>query len=473
MAESESNQPTAPESEASPQVTVEEAGPARKKISIEIPESQIQGKLDEQFNHLKEEAALPGFRRGKVPARLLERRFGKDLRQQVKGELLNEAYQQAMQEKELSPLGDPEIETDQIELPESGPLSFSFEVDVQPEVELPDFSGLTVDKPSASVSDDEVEQEIESYQERFGQHESIEDAEVRESDFVQGDVRILAGEDAGDDAEELEQHPGTYAIVHGEDFDYKGHLAGIVIPDFGKRLLGKQVGDVERFSVTGPESHENERIANQPITITLRIDQVQRVVPAPVETVMEQAGMESADELRQQVRQMLEGRRQRDQQQEMHRQVREQLRERVEVELPENILERQKEQALRQRQMQAMYRGESPEAEPSEETRAEVDREARNELKDLFVLGEAAKQLEVSVSENEVNQQVTMAAMQQGQRPEQFRKQLEERGELQSLYMDLREHKTLDAILEQATVNEPEGEGEAGDANESSEESQS
>jgi trigger factor len=465
MAENQGTDPAATDTQAAPSVTVENAGPARRKLTIELPESRIKEKFNSDFDELKQEAQLPGFRKGKAPARLLERRFGDALRKQVKGELLNEAFSQAVENEGLQVLGEPDIDTDNIELPDSGPLTFTCEVDIRPEFELPDLSQIEVTKQSAAVADADIDSEIENYRERFGDMQPIENAEVQEGDFIQADVHILAGEDAGEDAEVLEHHPGAYVLVNGEQMDYKGHVAGIVVEDMGKRLPGKTVGDIERISMTGPESHENEKIQSQPITLTLRIDQVQRVEPASVETVAEQAGVESADELRERVKEMLESRKQREQQQDAHRQVTEQLRERVEMELPESLTEQQTEQMLQRKQMQALYSGQSPEdaQQQSEEARAETEQEAKNEIKDHFIIDKAASELGVEVGENEVNQQIYMQAMQSGERPEKMRKQMEERGELQQLYMQLRETKTLDKILEQATVHNPDGEGEASD----------
>jgi trigger factor len=465
MAESEAHDTTVAEDKPPQQVTVEDVGPARKKLTIEIPESRIKEKFDSDFQELAQEAQVPGFRKGKAPAKLLERRFGDALRRQVKGELLNAAYSQAIEDEGLDVLGEPDIDVDNIELPESGDLTFDVEVEVRPDFELPDFSQLEVHKQPAAVTDEDVESEISQYQERFGEMATVEGAQVQEGDFIQGDVTILQGEDAGDDAEQLEHHPGTYVLVNGEQMDYKGHVAGIVVEDLGKRLPGKKEGDVERVSMTGPESHQNEQIANQPITITIRIDQIQRMEPAPVSTVVEQAGMETEEELRERIKEMLQQRKQNDQTQDAHRQLREQLREKIEVELPEHLVSKQAEQVTQQKQMEMLYSGgiSDPQQldEKLQEVQGEAEGEAREQVKDHFIIDKAANELSIEVSENELNQQIYMQAMQQGRRPEKMRQELQQKGELQQMYMQLRERKTLDQIMEQATVHEPEGEAPA------------
>jgi len=470
MAENDTNESTATQEQARPEVTVEDAGPARKKLTIEVPESRVKEKFNSDFSELQQEAQVPGFRKGKAPTRLLERRFGEALRKQVKGELLNEAFSQAIEDEGLEVLGEPDIDVDAIELPESGPLSFTCEVEVRPQFELPDFSEIEVTKQSASVRDEDIDSEIEQYQERFGDMESVDDAEVQIGDFIQADVHILKGEDAGDDAEVIEHHPGAYVLVNGEQMDYKGHVAGIVVEDMGQRLPGRKLGDVERVSMTGPESHENDDIRAQPITITIRIDQVQRVTPASVETVAEQAGVESADELRERVKEMLEQRKQREQQQDAHKQITDQLKEKIEMDLPEGLTGKQTEQMLERKRMQLLYSGTDPQEleQKLAEARSDSEAEAREELKSHFIIDKAANELGVEVGEQEINQQIYMQAMQQGRRPEKMRQQMRERGELQQLYMQLRETKTLDQIMEQATVHEPEGEADASSDDDSS-----
>jgi trigger factor len=231
-------------------------------------------------------------------------------------------------------------------------------------------------------------------------------------------------------------------------------------------LPGKKLGDTERVSMTGPESHENEQIRSQPITITIRIDQVQRVEPASVETVAEQAGVESADELRERVKEMLEQRKQREQQQDAHKQITDQLKEKVEMDLPEGLTGKQTEQMLERKRMQLLYSGTDPQQleQKLAEARNESEEEAREELKSHFIIDKAANDLGVEVGEQEINQQIYMQAMQQGRRPEKMRQEMREQGELQQLYMQLREAKTLDQIMEKATVHEPEGEESSGDA---------
>lgn len=456
MAEDQNDQAVATEDRPELNVTVEDAGPALKKLTIEVPESRIKEKIEEQFDSLKRDAVIPGFRRGRAPHRLIERRFGEALRGDVKGQLLSETYTQACEDNGLDVLGEPDVkDADDIELPESGPMTFVVEVEVTPEVELPDFASIKVDKVKAEVTDDDVTAEIDNYRERMGSMEAAEDG-AKVGDFCEGPIKVLAGEDAGDDAEVLVDQPQTYALINGEDKEYKGHLVGIVVDDLGKRLAGKEAGHTERISMTGPKGHENEKVRDQPITIEFTISQIQRVKPAEIEALVQQMGVEDEAALREQMKQMLESRAQQQQQADMYDQVREQLVAAVEMELPEGLTSRQVERSLQQQRMELMYRGTSPEDVEQQiaEARENSEAESIKQIKQFFILDKASKDLEVEVNENEINMRVAQMAFQQQRRPEKMRAEMRERGELEQLYLQIREQKTLDQIIEKATVTE-------------------
>lgn len=453
---------SAAEAPAKPEQTVkvEDIGPARKKLSIELPEARIKEKIESTYSQLRNDAVIPGFRRGRAPRRLIERRFGDSIKDDVKGQLLSEAYTQAVEEQGFDVIGEPDIQgIEDITVPESGPLAFEVEVEVAPEVKLPPFEELSVEKPSAEVTDADVDEEIERLRERFGDFAQVDDATIEADDFVVANVHVYAGENAGDDAEVLAHHHDAHIMVPGESRDFRGHVAGIIVEDLGKRLLGKKPGHVETVSMTGPAGHENEKVRNQPITIKIELGKVERLQPAEVSKLVEQMGVENEQELRDRIRQMLEGRKQQEQQTEAHKQISDQLVDKVELELPEGLTSRQTDRVLRRRRLELLYQGKSAEEVEGQiaEMRSGSEEEARRQLKLFFIIDQAAKDLEIEVGEQELNGTIAMMAMQQGRRPEKMRQEMQQRGELEQLYLQIRERKTLDKIMEKAKVTEAAG----------------
>jgi len=452
---------TATEDRPALSVTVQDAGPARKKLDIEIPEERIQAKIEENYDKLSDEAAIPGFRKGRAPRRLVERKFGKAIRDDVRGQLLSEAYSQACEDNNLDVLGEPEVTNDQgeketPELPESGSMKFSVEIEVTPDVELPDFSTLEINKPAATVTDDDVDKQLDIYRERFGQSTKVEGEAIQEGDYVMADVHAFAGTDPADDAEPLLHAHGQYIRANGEDRDFKGHTLGIVVDNLGKQLIDKTPPFEFAVTTTGPAGHENDDIRDKEITLKINVTGIERLEPASTEQVVQQLGAENEDQLKEQLRQFLENQAASRQTQAMHDQAREQLLDKVDLDLPEGLTGRQIERTLQREQMQLMYQGTDPKQidEQLTELRQSSEETTRRQLKQFFILDRASKDLEIEVGENELNGRIAAIAMQQGRRPEKLRQEMMQQGQIEQVYLQIREHKTLDKIIEQAKVTE-------------------
>ena len=442
-------------------VKIEDAGPACKALTITIPENEIKAKTENVYGDLEDEAVVPGFRRGRAPRRLLEKRFSSHVRDDVKNQLLSESYTKAIEDNELDPLSDPQVDdAENLELPETGDLTFTVKVEVTPDVELPAYDSLEVTKTVTEVADSDIDEEIERMQQQGGKPNTLEDAKIEEGDYAGVDVKIYAGKDAGDDAELIQEIPLDYVMVNGESAEYKGHVAGIVVDNLGKQLTGKTGGDELTISMDGPAAHENEQIRDQPITIKLTIGSVHRIEPATIEDVVEQSGLGSEDELKERVRTMLEQRAEQNTQADLYQQLTDALVEKVELDLPKGITDQQAARVLNRQGMEMLYRG-MPEEEVKAklaEMRSESEEQAARQLKQFFILDKASKELEIDVDEQELNGRIAMMAMQQGRRPDKLRQEMAKQGQIEQLYLQIREQKTLDKILESAKVTEVEGE---------------
>jgi len=438
-------------------VTVEDIGPARKRMVIEIPESRIAEQIEKAYGTLRNDAVLPGFRRGRAPRRLLEKRFGSDVRNDVKGQLIGESYSQAIEEQGIEVIGEPDVkDIETLELPESGPLSFTVEAEVSPEVELPPLDQLEVTKRKVEVTDADIDAEVVELCKRFGGSEIATEGKVAQNDNLQVSVKILAGEDAGDEAELLEHRDEAYATVHGEAADFKGHVAGIVVDDLGKQLIEKQVGDTVTISMTGPHYHENEKIRKQPITLVITITGIERSVPLEPAVLAERIGAESEEEVRKWISERLENQGKQRQQTDLFEQLHKQLLEKVSMELPEDLTSKQVERALQRKRVELYMQGVEPDEAENKlaEMRSGSEKEAKDELKLYFILDKASKQLEVEVTEGEINGRIVQIAMERNRRPEKLRQELQASGELDQLFLKTREYKTLMQILEKAKVEE-------------------
>ena len=178
-------------------VTIEDSGSCKKKITVEIPEETIKTSLDEQYQDLRKEAVVPGFRKGRAPLRLVEKRFGSEIGLQVKLKLLADASQAAIDANKLDILGDPDIDHEKVDLPETGPMKFDYEVEVRPDFELPELEGIAVEKPSVEVTDEQIDEEIMAMRNRAGVWAPREEGAIVENDQIVADV-VMVIEDVED-----------------------------------------------------------------------------------------------------------------------------------------------------------------------------------------------------------------------------------------------------------------------------------
>jgi len=439
-------------------VTIEDVGPARKCLTIELPPQRITDAIGDSYTKLQEDAVIPGFRRGRAPMRLIEKRFGDGVRDDVKGQLISESYSQAVEEEGLEVLGEPDVkDVEDIKLPDDGPMTFKVEVEVIPEFEMPSLKGIAIEKPTVSIRDSDVDEEIEELRQRMGSMKTAEGAKLNEKDFTIASVAVYAA-DAKDESEPLEVQDETMVFVPGKDNDYKGHVAGIIVDDLGKKMKGKAAGDVISISLTGPSTHENEKIKDQPITIKITIKRVERLEPAEMESLVAQFGVESEKEMREQLKGMLEQRVERKQQGMMHEQVATYLMDKVKMDLPEGLSGRQAGRILQRSAMEMAYQG-VPQQQIQEQLadlRQRSEEDAARELKLSFILDRAAKSLEIDVNEGELNSRISMMAIQQGRRPEKLRQEMRKQGQLEQVYIQIRDQKTMDKILADAKIKEVE-----------------
>ncbi len=229
-------------------VTIEEAGPCKKKIIVEVAEEQVNKATDEQYDSLQKEAIVPGFRKGRAPRRLLEKRFGKETSEQVKLKLLAEASESAIKDNELDILQEPDIDHEKIELPESGPLKFEFEIEVHPEFELPELEGIPVNKTKLEVTDEQVERELKQLQSYSGLWTPREDGSVEQDDQVIADI-ILKIEGVEED-EKLDN-----AEIHVRE---NGFVGPIPVENLSDLLIGAKTGDEKQTTVDVPETFFRE-----------------------------------------------------------------------------------------------------------------------------------------------------------------------------------------------------------------------
>ncbi len=431
-------------------VSVSDAGPSCKKLTIQIPAETVSEKLRGSLDTLSTEAQLPGFRKGRVPRWLIEKQFGPAVKQEAKSELVSAAFTKAVDEHKLKVIGQPGGgNLADVEVQDGKPFEFELEVEVLPEFDLPKLEGITVKKPLIDVTDAMVDEEVKKLQINEGSLESRESSEP--GDYITGHAVMT-----GKDGTEFYNLKGAVVQAPPKDKEGKGMILGIMVDDFAKQLGTLKPGATATIKAKGPENHEVEKIRKADLTVTFTADRVDRIIPAPLENIISGFGVADESALRDFIKTRMGQRVQMQQNSAMHSQIAQHLIDSTKIELPKKMTTQQAGRTLERRRLELMYRG--VEAGKIEEHMAELreasSQAASRDLALFFLLHKAAEDLKVRVDESEINNRIAQIAFQRNVRPEQLRQELIRTNQVGGIYQQIRDHKTLDAILNKASVTE-------------------
>lgn len=437
-------------------VTIADAGPCAKKITIEVPASVVDSSIGDSLATLAAEAQLPGFRKGKAPQSLIERKFGTHIRDEAKNQLVASAYQQAIEEHKLKVIGEPTSEMlGNVKLEAGKALKFELEVEVLPEFEMPAFDGIEIKKPKLEVTDEMVKEELDRICINEGDLEPQESAQ--DGDYVTGHAVMTS---ANDEKKEFYNINGAVVQIPTPDKDGKGMVLGIQVDDLAKQIGHPKPGDNLTLRANGPDNHEVEDLRGVSVVINYEIARVDRIIPAEISQLLGMFGFEDEDQFRTAIKSRLEQRVQIRQQTVMRQQAAKHLIDSTTMELPTRLSAAQAKRKLDQQRLELMYRGVDQQKieEHIGELRAQTQEMSQRELKLFFILNRVAEELDVKVTEAEINGRIAQLAMEQNQRPDKLRQQLIQHNQVGMIFNQIREHKTLDAIVAKGKVEEMEAE---------------
>jgi trigger factor len=443
------DQSTAEEESTKPKntVTIDEAGPCKKKVSIEIPEEAIKKATDKQYENLRKEALVPGFRKGRAPRRLLEKRFGKDTTEQVKLTLLAEASESALKDNKVDTLGEPDIDFEKIEMPAEGPLKFDFEVEVRPEFELPELEGVPVTKTKLEVNNEQIDREIERLQKWSGLWTPRKDGAVEPEDQIIADALIkVEGIEEQQKLDNIEIHVRQ-----------NGFVGEVPVEKLDELLTGAKCGETKQINVDVPKTYFREEYRGKKVDISIEIKDIKWLKPAELDQgFLTRLGIEDENELREKTHDTLQNRLETQVRTEMSEQIYQYLHDNTNLDLPLDIVAQQATSLLQRQYQNLMMRGLPREQlnEQLEQLQAGSEEQAKKQLKTFFIMDKIAEKLDIKVSDEEINGHIAQLAIQRQQRPEKMREDMERNGSLAQFTLEVRQNKCVEKLLETAKITE-------------------
>jgi trigger factor len=405
---------------------VETLSPTRVRLSVEIPFDELQPSVDSAYKKIASQVTIPGFRKGKVPARIIDQRVGRGaVLDEAVNEALPKAYGEAVTENELKVLGQPDVEIG--EFSDGVALTFTAEVDVRPAIDLPDFASLEVEVEVAEVTDDDIDAELQQLRERFAVLKPVERGTEK------GDMLslTLASVKDGQTVEDLSASGLTY------EAGSEGLLPGLDVA-----VMGLKEGEEATFTVT-PEAggHEGQEVAVTVTVVSVRERELPALDDDFAQTVSE---FDTLDELRDTVRNEIEPRKKVEQLMAARDAVLEALIDAVDVPLPEGVV--------------ANALGDHfGDGHGDDDHKAEFETQVRDSLTRDIVLDTLADRDDVEVSQAEITEYLIRQAPQYGMTPDQFAQAVAQAGQVGAIVGDVRRSKALSVVLEQAVVRDSAG----------------
>lgn len=426
---------------------VETLNPTRVRLTVEVPFEELKDSLDAAYKKINQQVTVKGFRKGKIPARVIDQRFGRGaVLEEAVNDALPKFYTEAVNEAELNVLGQPEV--DITDLKDGETLNFTAEVDIRPAIEIPDYSGIEVEVDAVEVTDEDIEKSVEQLRERFASTSPVERA-AEDGDVVTIDLEAKVDGEVLEDgvASGVSYTIGSGELLEGIDDAVKGLEAG------GETTF---TSELKGGSAAGKEAE-----------VTVKVTQVAaRELPELDDDFAQLASeFDTLDELKADSRKRLENMKQFDQATQAQERVLEKLLELVEVPVPEKLLEDEintRKHNLEHHQLGQMGLDLEKYLEIQGKTVEEFDAETKDAavkgIKTQFVLDELVKQEKLNVNQEELTEHLMRRAASSGMSPDQFAQAVVEGGQVPLLVGEVARGKALAVVVEKAVVKDTNGE---------------
>ena len=424
---------------------VEELGPTRVKLTIEVPFEELKGSLDKAYREVGRQVRVPGFRPGRVPPRIIDQRFGRGVvLEQAVNEAVPQLYGQALQENDVFALGQPDLEITKLD--DGKELAFTAEVDVRPKFEIPDLTGLPVTVDTAVVTPDEVEEYIGGLRERFASLKGV-DRPVEDGDFTSIDLSASVNGEPVDDAQ-----------VSGYSYQVG---SGSLLEGLDEALTGMSAGETKTFNaeLVGGE-HGGEQAD---VTVTVHSVKVKELPELDDEFAQSASEYDTLGEFRAGTRAQLEAMKRMQQVGEARERALDSVLAKIDIPLPDSMVASETEMRRESLDEQLERAGTTMDAylessgQTAEQVETDMEDSARRSVKAGFVLDQLARQEELGIEQDELNSFVIEQAYRMGVQPDRLAQELADRGQIGSVITEVLRGKALTLITERATVTDEAG----------------
>ena len=440
---------------------VKEINETRKSITVSFSSEEVTAQEKKLIQDFQRQAKIPGFRPGKAPENMVRSRFAKEIRQELKQQVISNAHKEGVQGADFEVFN--LVDLDEGEIAPNAEATITFTVDVVPEFELPVYEGLKVTNEPTEASEEEIEQMLKQILEQRAEYNMVEKA-AEKGDYVRcsyegkiGDQLVadlvpetpmygtqkVTWEEAG-----AEDTPGVRAVVDG--------------------LVGMQAGDEKEVTMEFPDDFKPEALAGKTAVYSLKAEEVrEKVLPELTDELLKSLGVEDEKDLRQKVAENIENQKKQQNANAERQQLTEALLKSVDFPIPESGVESETESVLREFMQRNLQQGVSPEEfeKHKEQLHEGASKAAFDRLKSRLILSKIAQKEKVKAEQEDFSRMIMMEAQQSGEKPEKLVKELQkDQSRINRMRSDIILGKTMDLLVEKAEREVIEPVKAAGDA---------
>ncbi|MEM7198705.1 MAG: trigger factor [Planctomycetota bacterium] len=426
-------------------VTVTESGPCRRTLNIVVPPEKIRAHIEDLYTEASHQVEFKGFRKGKVPKSIIKKRLGDEIIAQAKSSLIERCFRDAIQEHELRPMGEAELDgVGEEALSDSKPLEFQVHVDVRPTFELGSVRGVEIPKGQTDVTDEDVEGALQRFADEKRTLQTV-DEPVADGDFVGAELRFKGAEG------EVVLEKSDVRLNTGIP------IAGTDPQTFADALRGSESGQDRQLEITFPDTFEKEEVRGQTGTVEMSIKAVSRVTPAPIDDELAKGvGADSLEELKETLHKRIGEEKERLELRRQEEEIFNVLLMENRFDLPQSMVEHQAKASLEEFRRR-LAQNNVPEEEIEkrlEESQTEAQEDAERRVRLYFLVEAIADKEKIFVTEGDVDVELRNIASHNDVPVDQVRAYYDENRQLPELRLALKERKVREHLRENAKLTD-------------------
>ncbi|NJK91636.1 MAG: trigger factor [Blastochloris sp.] len=426
-------------------IAIEEVSACRRRLRIEVPAQDVDAELKKITDEFQKLAQIKGFRAGKAPRAVVEKKFSKDIEEEVKRKIVPQAYREALKTKKLNVVSAPQVE--ELKFQRGISLSFSTLIDLAPEFSLPEYKGLKIKRSETAVTDEDMDRVINNILEQNADYQTVTQRPVAEKDFA------IISYEGSIDGKPVSEFVPDLPNLHQQEKFWLLIQEGIFLPGFGQQLIGAQPGDKRSVNVTFPDDFPQEVLRGKQAVYQVSVEELkEKILPSFDDAMAEKVAKTSAEELKSRIRENIARQKEQQGRSEEVKQIIDQLKAAVNFELPESTVLNQTQRAVynivRENQMRGIP------ADMLEQHKNDIFSAAQTSAKDQvkvgFILSKISEAEKIEVKTDEILEVIHSYAQQENVPVQKMVKQLQENNGLEQIEEEIRNRKTIDFLLQSA-----------------------